>query len=124
MEKLPQRTHGKASACLFFRFRMPPRLSSLRKAKRPQKVITSETRAIAASGWKRFRGCLSTTRGSDLKLNRFFAGKTLLFNTQARLQAPSFAFGAVQTSKMTPHNDKICHRDAWCHNIEKGGADA
>lgn len=49
----------------------------------------------------------------------FFAGKTLLFNPQPRLQAPPFAFGAVQTSKMTPRNDKICHRDGWGYSRKK-----
>lgn len=49
----------------------------------------------------------------------FSPGKTLLFNPQPRLQAPPFAFDAVQTSKMTPCNDKICHRDGWGYSRKK-----
>lgn len=49
----------------------------------------------------------------------FSPGKTLLFNPQPRLQAPPFAFDAVQTSKMTPCNDKICHQDGWGYSRKK-----
>lgn len=49
----------------------------------------------------------------------FSSGKTLLFNPQPRLQAPLFAFDAVQTSKMTLCNDKICHRDGWGYSRKK-----
>lgn len=56
---------------------------------------------------------------TDFFIFFFPPGKTLLFNPQPRLQAPPFAFGAVQTSKTTPRNDKICHRDGWGYSRKK-----
>lgn len=124
LESCPGRStmHRKTGALLLFKSKMTLQLHSLQKHKGPQKLIPREMGAIAPVGsgavyrLPLWNSCFSL-RTSQIFF--FSPGKTLLFNPQPRLQAPPFAFDAVQTSKMTPCNDKICHQDGWGYSRKK-----